>query len=276
MNSLQIFNSEEFGQVRTVEINGKPYFVANDVAKALGYVETAKAIRTHCKGVSEMDIPSKGGVQCMKVIPEGDIYRLTVRSKLPSAEKFEKWVFDEVLPSIHKHGAYMTEQTIEKALTSPDFLIQLATKLKDEQTKRKEAESEIRMKDQIIGELKPKADYYDEILKNPGLVTITQIAKDYGMSGKKMNRILHELGIQYKQSEQWLLYSDYHCLGYTQSEVTDIIRSDGTPDVKFLTKWTMKGRLFLYNKLRTARSWYRLCLQSYFPLVEQQNGFSLS
>lgn len=262
MNELQIFNSEEFGQVRTVEINGKPYFVANDVAKALGYVETAKAIRTHCKGVSEMDIPSKGGVQCMKIIPEGDIYRLIVRSKLPSAEKFEKWVFDEVIPSIHQYGAYMTEQTIEKALASPDFLIQLATKLKDEQTRRKEAETEIRVKDQIIGELKPKADYYDEILKNPGLVTITQIAKDYGMSGKKMNRILHELGIQYKQSEQWLLYSDYHCLGYTQSEVTDIIRSDGTPDVKLLTKWTMKGRLFLYNKLKE---------KGIIPVIEQGN-----
>ena len=156
----------------------------------------------------------------------------------------------------------MTEQTIEKALTSPDFLIQLATKLKDEQTKRKEAEAEIRVKDQIIGELKPKADYYDEILKNPGLVTITQIAKDYGMSGKKMNRILHELGIQYKQSKQWLLYSDYHCLGYTQSEVTDIIRSDGTPDVKLLTKWTMKGRLFLYNKLKE---------KGIIPVIEQGN-----
>lgn len=262
MNELQIFNSEEFGQVRTVKINGKPYFVANDVARALGYVETAKAIRTHCKGVSEMDIPSKGGIQCMKIIPEGDIYRLVVRSKLPSAEKFEKWVFDEVIPSIHQYGAYMTEQTIEKALASPDFLIQLATKLKDEQTRRKEAEAEIRVKDQIIGELKPKADYYDEILKNPGLVTITQIAKDYGMSGKKMNRILHELGIQYKQSEQWLLYSDYHCLGYTQSEVTGIIRSDGTPDVKLLTKWIMKGRLFLYNKLKE---------KGIIPVIEQGN-----
>lgn len=110
MNELQIFNSEEFGQVRTVEINGKPYFVANDVAKALGYVETAKAIRTHCKGVSEMDIPSKGGIQCMKIIPEGDIYRLIVRSKLPSAEKFEKWVFDEVIPSIRTNGGYIAGQ----------------------------------------------------------------------------------------------------------------------------------------------------------------------
>lgn len=262
MNELQIFNSEEFGEIRTVEIDGKPYFVANDVARALGYKRPADAVTAHCKGSVKHRYLTDGGEQELKVIPEGDIYRLTVRSKLPSAEKFEKWVFDEVIPSIHQYGAYMTEQTIEKALTSPDFLIQLATKLKDEQTKRKEAEAEIRVKDQIIGELKPKADYYDEILKNPGLVTITQIAKDYGMSGKKMNRILHELGIQYKQSKQWLLYSDYHCLGYTQSEVTDIIRSDGTPDVKLLTKWTMKGRLFLYNKLKE---------KGIIPVIEQGN-----
>ena len=262
MNELQVFNSKEFGDIRTTEIDGKPNFVANDVARALGYKRPADAVTAHCKGSVKHRYLTDGGEQELKVIPEGDIYRLTVRSKLPSAEKFEKWVFDEVIPSIHQYGAYMTEQTIEKALTSPDFLIQLATKLKDEQTRRKEAEAEIRVKDQIIGELKPKADYYDEILKNPGLVTITQIAKDYGMSGKKMNRILHELGIQYKQSEQWLLYSDYHCLGYTQSEVTDIIRSDGTPDVKLLTKWTMKGRLFLYNKLKE---------KGIIPVIEQGN-----
>lgn len=262
MNELQIFNSKEFGDIRTTEIDGKPYFVANDVARALGYKRPADAVTAHCKGSVKHRYLTDGGEQELKVIPEGDIYRLTVRSKLPSAEKFEKWVFDEVIPSIHQYGAYMTEQTIEKALASPDFLIQLATKLKDEQTRRKEAEAEISVKNQIIGELKPKADYYDEILKNPGLVTITQIAKDYGMSGKKMNRILHELGIQYKQSEQWLLYSDYHCLGYTQSEVTDIIRSDGTPDVKLLTKWTMKGRLFLYNKLKE---------KGIIPVIEQGN-----
>lgn len=262
MNELQVFNSKEFGDIRTTEIDGKPYFVANDVARALGYKRPADAVTAHCKGSVKHRYLTDGGEQELKVIPEGDIYRLTVRSKLPSAEKFEKWVFDEVIPSIHQYGAYMTEQTIEKALASPDFLIQLATKLKDEQTRRKEADAEIRVKNQIIGELKPKADYYDEILKNPGLVTITQIAKDYGMSGKKMNRILHELGIQYKQSEQWLLYSDYHCLGYTQSEVTDIIRSDGTPDVKLLTKWTMKGRLFLYNKLKE---------KGIIPVIEQGN-----
>ncbi|HBG4296893.1 TPA: phage antirepressor KilAC domain-containing protein [Clostridioides difficile] len=107
-----------------------------------------------------------------------------------------------------------------------------------------------KMKDQVIKELKPKADYTDMILKNKGLVTITQIAKDYGMSGKEMNKILHERGIQYKQSGQWLLYKQHQGKGYTHSETIDITRSDGMTDVKMTTKWTQKGRLFLYDLLR--------------------------
>ena len=111
MNELQIFNNEEFGSVRTITKDGKTYFVGNDVAKALGYSETAKAIRTHCKGVSEMDIPTNGGVQTMKMITEGDIYRLVIKSQLPQAEKFESWVFDNVLPSIRKTGSYAVPMT---------------------------------------------------------------------------------------------------------------------------------------------------------------------
>lgn len=251
MNELQIFNSPEFGDIRTVEIDGKPYFAGTDVAKALGYKDTVNALKQHCRGVVKHHLTdSLGRSQEASFISEGDLYRLIMKSKLPSAEKFESWVMDEILPTIRKHGAYMTEQVIEKALTSPDFLIQLATQLKDEQEKRKLAESEVKMKNQIISELKPKADYYDEILKNPGLVTITQIAKDYGMSGKKMNDILHSLGIQYKQSGQWLLYDRYSKNGYTHSETVDITRSDGRPDVKMNTKWTQKGRIFLYNTLK--------------------------
>lgn len=111
---------------------------------------------------------------------------------------------------------------------------------------------EVNVKNQVIGELKPKADYTDKILKNPGLVTITQIAKDYGMSGQEMNQKLHELGIQFKQSGQWLLYRDYHRKGYTHSETVDITRADGRADVKMNTKWTTKGRLFIYEKLKAA------------------------
>lgn len=103
---------------------------------------------------------------------------------------------------------------------------------------------------QIIGELKPKADYTDQILQNKGLVTITQIAKDYGMTGTRMNKLLHDLGVQYKQSGQWLLYREHQSCGYTHSQTIDIKRSDGRPDVKMNTKWTQKGRLFLYNLLR--------------------------
>lgn len=107
-----------------------------------------------------------------------------------------------------------------------------------------------KQKDQLIGELKPKADYLDSILKNKGLVTITQIAKDYGMSGTKMNELLHEYGVQYKQSGQWLLYSKHHSKGYTHSETINFTHKDGTPDVTMNTKWTQKGRLFLYELLK--------------------------
>lgn len=110
---------------------------------------------------------------------------------------------------------------------------------------------EVNVKNQVIGELKPKADYTDKILHNTGLVTITQIAKDYGMSAQEMNQKLHELGIQFKQSGQWLLYRQFHSLGYTHSETVDITRSDGKADVKMNTKWTQKERLFLYNKLKS-------------------------
>lgn len=111
MNELMIFNNEMFGDVRFVEVDGKPYAIANDVAKILGYVDCPKAIRTHCKGVAKTSIPTKGGNQEVKIIPEGDIYRLIIKSKLPSAEKFEIWVMDEVLPTIRKTGSYSLSNT---------------------------------------------------------------------------------------------------------------------------------------------------------------------
>lgn len=155
---------------------------------------------------------------------------------------------------------------LEKAWNTPEQVFARALKMADQTIAKlkdsvKSLSTEISVKNQIIGELKPKADYYDEILKNPGLVTITQIAKDYGMSGKKMNEILHDIGIQYKQSGQWLLYSKYHCMGYTHSETVDITRSDGRPDVKMNTKWSQKGRIFLYDKLKE---------NGILPVIEQE------
>ena len=116
MNSLQIFNSEEFGEIRTIEIDGKPYFVGTDVAKALGYSNPRKAILDHCKGVTKRDTPTSSGVQSMSYINEGDLYRLIMKSKLPSAEKFESWVMDEVLPAIRKTGSYQKPMTVAEQI----------------------------------------------------------------------------------------------------------------------------------------------------------------
>lgn len=121
MNELQFFNSEEFGEIRTAEIDGKPYFVGTDVAKALGYNNPRDAVSRHCKGVVKRDTPTSSGIQSMSYINEGDLYRLIMKSKLPSAEKFESWVMDEVLPIIRKTGSY------QKPLTTVERIQVIAT-----------------------------------------------------------------------------------------------------------------------------------------------------
>lgn len=138
--------------------------------------------------------------------------------------------------------------SVEREYNSPEKIMARALRIADETINRLSLVT--KKQEQVIGELKPKADYVDRILKNPGLVTITQIAKDYGMSGSSLNKKLNELGVQYKQSEQWLLYRKYQDKGYTFSETMEIVRSDGRPDVKMNTKWTQKGRLFLYELLK--------------------------
>ena len=260
-NKIEVFTKAEFGELRTVNVGDKIMFVASDVAKALGYSRPADAITAHCKGSVKHRLPTNGGMQELKIIPEGAVYRLIAHSKLPAAEKFESWVFDEVLPSIRKHGAYMTEDTIKKAMTEPDFIIKLATELKKEQEQNKQLTETCSQQQQVIGELKPKADYVDKILKSNSLVTITQIAKDYGMSGQGMNKVLHDLHIIYSCNKQWLLYSQHQAKGYTFSETVDIPREDGTTKVVMNTKWTQKGRLFLYETLKK---------RNLLPLIERK------
>ena len=172
MNELKIFENPEFGKVRMMVINNEPYFVGKDVAEMLGYTNTNKALSDHCKGVTKCYIPHPQGNSTLEVniIPERDVYRLIMRSKLPSAERFEEWVVGEVLPSIRKHGAYMTEQTVEKALTSPDFLIQLATNLKKEQEARMKAEA-------TLAEQKPKVLFADTVSGSKTSILVGQLAR---------------------------------------------------------------------------------------------------
>ena len=246
MTNITIFKNNDFGEVRTLEQNGKTLFCGSDVAKALGYAIPSKAVNTHCKGVSKMEVPTNGGIQQMLFIPEGDLYRLIVNSKLPSAEKFERWVFDEVIPTVRKHGLYAKDEL----LNNPDLFISALEELKAERERTKRLELENAKNKQIIGELKPKASYYDLILQNKSLMPISQIAKDYGMSGKAFNKLLHELGVQFKQGNTWLLYQGYANQGYTQSRTfaIDAERS------RMHTYWTQKGLLFLYDLLKNERS----------------------
>ena len=265
MEVLKIFENTEFGQVRMVEVNGKPYAVGVDVAKALEYANPSKAVIDHCKGVSKLGIPSAGGVQETNVIPEGDIYRLISKaadqSKNPvikeKAERFESWLFDEVLPSIRANGSYSLTKQIPQTL--PEALRAYA----DEVEKNEVLKLQTAQQHQIINELQPKATYYDLCLQNKTLLSVTKIAKDYGMSGNALNNMLHELGVQYKQGDVWLLYQKYADKGYTQSK-THVIDSERSA---FHTYWTQSGRLFIYSLLKQEKG--------ILPLIEREAGLKL-
>lgn len=252
MNQSQLFNFNG-QQVRTLVSNNQPYFVGKDVAEILGYGDTNQAIRKHVDDEDKLTRQFNGSGQnrTMTVINESGLYDLIFdasrQSKNPDiqrrAKKFRHWVTSEVLPSIRKHGAYMTDEKIEEVLLNPDTIIKLATELKTERERRSIAE-------QRVNELTPKASYYDLVLSNKSLVTITQIAKDYGMSGQAMNHKLHDLGVIYKQGDTWLLYSKYQRTGWTHSETIMVTKSDGTQKAVMHTKWTQKGRLGLYELLK--------------------------
>lgn len=240
-NEIQIFSNDEFGQVRTIEIDGKPYFLANDVATALGYKNTNDAVSRHCKGVVKHDTPTNSGIQSISYIPEGDIYRLVMRSKLPGAERFESWVCDEVLPAIRKTGGYHLPQTYKEALQ------ELIAKVEENEQLQGQL---IEMNDKIE-EMQPKVSYLDKILQSPSTVLVTQIAQDYGMSAKAFNKKLHDLGVQHKVGDQWILYAKYQGNGYVQSHTHSFERADGRLDTKMNTEWSQKGRIFLYEFLKT-------------------------
>lgn len=245
MNELQIFQNPQFGEIRTITENGVTLFCGNDVAIALGYSDTKKAIARHCKGGTKRPLPTKGGTQDAVFIPEGDIYRLAARSELPGADAFERWIFDEVLPSIRKHGTY----AIDTLLDNPDLAIKAFTALKKEREKSKALEKENERQRQEIADFQPMRQYLDTILSSTGVLATTQIAADYGLSAKQLNRILHEEGIQRNVNGQWILYRKHMGKGYTKSATLCIQHTHREPETKLHTYWTQKGRVMIHNIL---------------------------
>lgn len=244
---LQIFKNNDFGEVRTLLIDNEPYFVGKDVAQVLGYSNTRDALNRHVDVEDKADVVIHDGSQNRNAvgINESGLYSLILSSKLPTAKQFKRWVTSEVLPTIRKHGVYATDELLD----NPDFLIDALQKLKAEREQRLIAE-------QCVLELQPKASYYDVILQSKSLVSISKIAKDYGLSGTKLNQLLNDWGIQYKQGGTWLLYQKYAPLGYTQSQTVEYNGGEGS---RLHTKWTQKGRLFLHNLLTN---------HGYVPMVE--------
>lgn len=267
---LQVFTNEQFGQVRMVELDGQPYFVGKDVADILGYANSRKALADHVDdddktdGVTIRDVMGRN--QNPIVINESGLYSLILSSKLPQAKQFKRWVTSEILPSIRKHGAYVTDQKAVEITTNPNALAEFLQSITDQVKQLETKNLELVEKNEVLaGELKetkPKAEYYDLMLANKGLIKTSEIAKNYGRSAQSFNKLLHKLKVIYKQGETWLPYAKYQTHNYVQLEPFSFTNKKGLPDVKMLTKWTMKGHIFLYELLKK---------NGILPLIEQDD-----
>ncbi len=206
MTDIQIFNNPEFGTVRTLEEdNGVVLFCASDVAKALGYTNAPDAVSRHCRAIVKRDTPISGKIQEINFIPESDLYRLVFSSKLPTAEKFTDWVTSEVLPSIRKHGAYMTPETLQAAILNPDTMIQLCQQLKAEQDKNAQltaVNSQLTVDKQIM---QPKADYFDELVDRNLLTNFRETAKQFGVKEKPFIQFLLDKKYIYRDKKGKLM-----------------------------------------------------------------------
>ncbi|MED1559945.1 phage antirepressor [Bacillus paramycoides] len=250
MNELKKFSHSMFGNLEMLIKDGKEYFPATDVAKALGYSNPHKAIKDHCKseGVNETLVPTNSGQQRKKFINESNLYRLIVKSKLPQADQFEKWVFEEVLPTIRKHGAYMTDQVLEQVVTNPDFMIGLLTNLKEEKERRFEAERKVLQQ-------QPLVTFAQAIQVSTNLISIKQLAI-----------LMRQKGIDTGQNRlfEWLRENSYLCkkrgsmyntptqysmdLGLFESQEFVRTNSEGEFVTSFTPKVTGKGQLYFINK----------------------------
>lgn len=257
MEDLKLFQSPEFGQVRTVMKDGEVLFAATDIAKCLGYANPKDAVIKHCKtnGVAFCDlIDSMGRTQNAKFITKGNVIRLVANSTLPQAEKIESWIFDEVIPSVLENGGYIatnSEDTEEEIMAKALTIAQATLAKREERLKQLEAQTEqqqetIELQQAEIKKSAPKVEYYDKTLQSVNTQTTTQVAKSLGMDAQKLNRKLKEAGILYNQSGQWLLKQPYASWGLHSTRTQTYTRSDGSTGTSTYTVWTEKGKRFIH------------------------------
>ena len=252
---IKSYTHPQFGDIRVAEFkDGQILFCLSDLAKALGYANPAKAVIDHCKkGVTILETPSVKGLQPTKFGKEGNIYRLTLSSKLPDAEKFQDWVCDDLLPTIRRTGSYSLNQP-NRIPTNKELAL-MVIKAEEEKERlmleNKEQQEIIAQKNAQIEVLDEKSKYVDYVLRSPNTIKMSIIAQDYGMSAKAMNSLLRDYGIQYSQGGVWLLKAKYKQCGYVHGNPFQVEhKNSNIVEVKEHTVWTQKGRLFIYNFLK--------------------------
>lgn len=247
---MRMFEKDEW-KVRVLQRDGEPWFVAGDVCRSLGVDNSRQA-------VSRLDPDEKAvisndgnrGRRSVSIISEAGVYSLILSSRKPEAKAFKRWVVHEILPSVRKHGAYVTPDTINKILADPDFGIELLSALKRERSERQRLETEVEIQRQAIQDFRPVKQYVDKILESKDTLTTTQIAADYGLSANKLNQILHEERLQHKVGGQWILYADRMGQGFTDSATVVFQKQDGSTGTKVYTRWTQKGRIAIHEILQ--------------------------
>jgi len=250
MNDLQVFNNSQFGELRTIVLDNQPWFVAIDVCKILELSNPTVAInRLDNDEVTKFNLGSLSGET--NIINEYGLYSLILGSRKKEAKQFKRWVTHEVLPAIRKTGGYIAG---EENMNEDELILKamnvLNTKVENLKQRNRQLEADNEKQNQIIGELKPKADYTDRILQCDDLTKVNVVACDYGFSAIEFNKLLKKFGIQYKEGRDWLLYKKYRGHGYTQTKTFEYPHKDGTKGSRTTMYWTQKGRLFLYEFLK--------------------------
>lgn len=254
MNELKIFENPEFGKVRTIEDGGKFLFCGSDVARALGYSNPRDALRRHCKGVVKCDTPTNGGLQQLSFISESDVYRLIVHSKLPDAEKFESWVFDDVIPTIRSQGMYITPTKVEELVADPDVLLKIITNYKLDHDARLEAERKVSEQRQIIAEYRPKVMFANSVSASDDCILVGTLAKlmcqnGFNIGQNRLFALLRQDGYLMTGGERHNLPTQKSMdLGLFRVVERTIINTDGSVKIVNTTVVTGKGQQYFMDK----------------------------
>jgi prophage antirepressor-like protein len=244
MKDLQVFENSEFGSLTVIEKDGEPWFIAKEIAAILEYNQTSdltKRLDEDDKANQPLRLIRSEQARNQNIINESGFYAAVLGSKKPEAKKFKKWVTSEVLPTIRKTGGYLSP---EIDWTDLDKIQQILDVAKEERKKRLDAETK-------LIENKPKVEYYEKVLDTDTAYTVTQLAKENGMTARQLNLVLNECGVQFKQSGQWMLYKKYQDKGLVKTRTYVVNRSEGDAETKHSTTWTEKGREFVRNLLET-------------------------